>query len=243
MKARHYKYLYARFQTPDPVNGSISEPLSWNLYNYVQNNPLNYTDPEGKMAKLQGLGKAIDPYPLNYSFPLAAGWISPAELSLYYSIALSIALEVEYENYKIKYAEAVNEFISLLQEHINTKGEIYQILYNIFERAGFGILKKEVVTSILEINNKYIAWRTQEFAGTENKVESFYKLIRHPNMVALAHTHPNPPISAKPTYPEDYNAAAILNKPNIVVSRNEIWVVMPDMKEYMVLIGEWWNLK
>jgi len=45
--SRHYNYLIGRFYQPDSVNGSISSPLSWNLYSYVQNNPMNFVDPYG----------------------------------------------------------------------------------------------------------------------------------------------------------------------------------------------------
>lgn len=72
MISRYYNYQLGRFYQPDPVNGSIEKVLSWNLYTYVQNNPLKFTDIEGKMSKIQGLGKALDPYSGTYSLHLGA---------------------------------------------------------------------------------------------------------------------------------------------------------------------------
>ncbi len=47
MISKHYSWKVGRFYQPDFVNGSISEPLSWNLYSYVLNNPISYTNPFG----------------------------------------------------------------------------------------------------------------------------------------------------------------------------------------------------
>ena len=48
--ARYMSSQYGRFMSPDePLVGQyVSEPQSWNLYSYVQNNPINATDPDGQ---------------------------------------------------------------------------------------------------------------------------------------------------------------------------------------------------
>ncbi len=49
--ARYYGSSLGRFMTPDPAGVAFSmpsAPQSWNLYSYVQNNPLNFTDPDGR---------------------------------------------------------------------------------------------------------------------------------------------------------------------------------------------------
>lgn len=45
--ARIYVSRLGRFSSPDPVDGSSSNPQSWNRYTYVLNNPINMTDSTG----------------------------------------------------------------------------------------------------------------------------------------------------------------------------------------------------
>jgi RHS repeat-associated protein len=47
MHARFYNPTVGRFLSPDPLRGNPAQPLSWNLYAYVLNNPLNFFDPLG----------------------------------------------------------------------------------------------------------------------------------------------------------------------------------------------------
>ena len=51
LRARYYESSQGRFTTKDTYLGTISNPLSRNLYTYVENNPLNYTDPSGHSLK------------------------------------------------------------------------------------------------------------------------------------------------------------------------------------------------
>ena len=53
--ARHYGSSMGRFMQPDEAfnDQNTSDPQSWNLYSYVRNNPLRYTDPTGD-ACVQG---------------------------------------------------------------------------------------------------------------------------------------------------------------------------------------------
>jgi RHS repeat-associated protein len=48
-QARYLSAAQQRFMSPDPGNAGAdpSSPQSWNAYSYVQNNPLNRTDPSG----------------------------------------------------------------------------------------------------------------------------------------------------------------------------------------------------
>ena len=52
--ARHYSSNFARFMSPDPLSGSPGNPQSWNRYSYVNNNPLNATDPSGMCSEEDG---------------------------------------------------------------------------------------------------------------------------------------------------------------------------------------------
>ena len=48
--ARYYSSNMGRLQSPDPSGAAFSDPgnpQSWNMYSYVQNNPLNAVDPDG----------------------------------------------------------------------------------------------------------------------------------------------------------------------------------------------------
>lgn len=47
MHARYYNAYWGRFLSVDPIPGELRKPQSWNLYAYVQNNPVSYTDPTG----------------------------------------------------------------------------------------------------------------------------------------------------------------------------------------------------
>ena len=48
-QARMHNFNIGRFTSPDPLltSGDSSRPQSWNRYVYVENNPLNLTDPSG----------------------------------------------------------------------------------------------------------------------------------------------------------------------------------------------------
>ena len=49
--ARYDSSSMGRFTSPDPDNAGATNdaPQSWNAYSYVQNNPLNLTDPDGRV--------------------------------------------------------------------------------------------------------------------------------------------------------------------------------------------------
>lgn len=49
LRARYYDPSMGRFLNEDTVEGQIDNPLSQNLYTYVHNNPLIYSDPTGHM--------------------------------------------------------------------------------------------------------------------------------------------------------------------------------------------------
>jgi len=52
--ARVYDGALGRWLTPDPLPGAQGLPESTNLYSYVGNNPVNYTDPYGLCAQRSG---------------------------------------------------------------------------------------------------------------------------------------------------------------------------------------------
>jgi RHS repeat-associated protein len=53
MQARYYLPMYGRFASPDPARDQhFEETQSWNIYSYVQNNPVMKIDPRGEDARL-----------------------------------------------------------------------------------------------------------------------------------------------------------------------------------------------
>jgi RHS repeat-associated protein len=55
--ARYNASSMGRFMSPDPVDGSISDPQSLNAYVYLHNSPLNGTDPTGAIVEWSDSGK------------------------------------------------------------------------------------------------------------------------------------------------------------------------------------------
>jgi len=51
MQARYYDPVVGRFMAVDPVDFSPDNPMSFNRYSYVNNNPYRYTDPTGEVAE------------------------------------------------------------------------------------------------------------------------------------------------------------------------------------------------
>ncbi|MBQ4900934.1 RHS repeat-associated core domain-containing protein [Paenibacillus sp. Marseille-P2973] len=50
LRARYYDPVDARFISEDTYEGTLNNPLSLNLYTYVENNPLKYIDPTGHFS-------------------------------------------------------------------------------------------------------------------------------------------------------------------------------------------------
>jgi RHS repeat-associated protein len=46
--ARSYTNSNGRFLSPDPLQGHVGDPQSWNRYAYVENDPINLSDPSGQ---------------------------------------------------------------------------------------------------------------------------------------------------------------------------------------------------
>jgi RHS repeat-associated protein len=59
MGARHYDPLIGRFLSIDPSGFGESNPHSFNRYAYANNNPMKFTDPDGRFAQAIAVGGAI----------------------------------------------------------------------------------------------------------------------------------------------------------------------------------------
>lgn len=63
LRARYYDPRIGRFIQRDPFAGFGENPMSLNRYNYVENNPVTYTDPSGHLPAflvIMGIGGAIN---------------------------------------------------------------------------------------------------------------------------------------------------------------------------------------
>ena len=58
--ARFYDFASGRFMSMDPILGDLTQPQSWNRYAYVRNNPIAYTDPDGREINLSGITNTVD---------------------------------------------------------------------------------------------------------------------------------------------------------------------------------------
>jgi RHS repeat-associated protein len=64
LRARYYDPSIGRFITEDTYEGTITNPLSLNLYTYVENNPIRWIDPSGhvKDSDNEELAKLVNPF-------------------------------------------------------------------------------------------------------------------------------------------------------------------------------------
>lgn len=60
LRARYYNQDNARFISQDTYKGEVGNPVTHNLYTYVENNAVNNTDPSGNMVD-DGNGNSYDP--------------------------------------------------------------------------------------------------------------------------------------------------------------------------------------
>jgi RHS repeat-associated protein len=70
LRARFYASNTGRFLTRDTWGGDDNNPMSYNLWNYTQSNPINYTDPSGNVpCSMLPPGERPDCEDYNQSIP------------------------------------------------------------------------------------------------------------------------------------------------------------------------------
>ena len=77
--ARWYDTVSAHFVQADTIVPSPGNPMAWDRYAYVLNNPLKYTDPTGHANDAGGGGGAPDKRDLTIWFPQAANYMAKDE--------------------------------------------------------------------------------------------------------------------------------------------------------------------
>ena len=88
--ARYYASRSGRFTTVDPLldqQKALVDPQQWNRYAYVRNNPLRYTDPDGRAIEtLWDLA--------NIAWSAKAVWDNPGSVSNWGALALDVGATV-----------------------------------------------------------------------------------------------------------------------------------------------------
>lgn len=59
LNSRYYNPLWGRFLNPDKELGANGDLISYNLYNYTSNNPINYIDEDGEFSLSLGLTAGV----------------------------------------------------------------------------------------------------------------------------------------------------------------------------------------
>jgi RHS repeat-associated protein len=80
MHFRYYASTMGRFLKPDNIIPNPANPQSWNLYNYVNGNPVNFNDPSGHACPA-----SIGTSPALYMERSSANWINWGALTGFYS--------------------------------------------------------------------------------------------------------------------------------------------------------------
>ncbi len=80
MHFRYYASTMGRFLKPDNIVPNAANPQSWNLYSYVNGNPVNFNDPGGHACPA-----SIGTSPALYMERSSANWINWGALTGFYS--------------------------------------------------------------------------------------------------------------------------------------------------------------
>jgi RHS repeat-associated protein len=59
LRARYYDPNSGRFTTADTYPGMPTDPLSYNVYSYAENDPVNYADPSGHTRNSGPINKQV----------------------------------------------------------------------------------------------------------------------------------------------------------------------------------------
>jgi len=96
MHFRYYASTMGRFMKPDNMITNAANPQSWNLYSYVNGNPVNFNDPSGHYADVPGWTKAVLYGGPGVAMPMAynygGGWFSEEIHNFFGSGPINITL-------------------------------------------------------------------------------------------------------------------------------------------------------
>ncbi len=107
--ARYYRNSLGRFNSPDPLNGSISDPQSLNRYSYSRNDPIDLMDPTGMDVEELATDSEKDTYSEMY-----VGDTTPEEASEITQMMLELIDEMmAEENDAIALEDATNVSVTV----------------------------------------------------------------------------------------------------------------------------------
>ncbi|MFR9708483.1 RHS repeat-associated core domain-containing protein [Paenibacillus sp. MB22_1] len=162
LRARYYDPATGRFISKDTYEGSVTNPLSLNLYTYVENKPLNNIDPTGYWCESVVNGKTYS-HAGQCSNPANNNKYVPD--SLYYANKGKSYSEIIniYNNQKqaaVNYANSIsketNNFITIIKNEVALpiSGNTSSLLSKVIQAAGLAtILGLEATSSSTKTNN------------------------------------------------------------------------------------------
>ncbi|ASS74223.1 hypothetical protein CIG75_03970 [Tumebacillus algifaecis] len=137
LRARWYDPSQGRFMNEDTLEGNVNDPLSLNLYTYVSNNPLKYSDPSGHAQADSGYSYSQHPsqkydYMLNTPAALEIG-----RLGTLWQIAYKAKDKKSMDSYHAQAEKVRSNACSYLPSGCS----IYDInAYFVFDTSGFFVV-------------------------------------------------------------------------------------------------------
>ncbi|MEF2964805.1 RHS repeat-associated core domain-containing protein [Paenibacillus sp. M1] len=145
LRARWYDPNAGRFVSKDSYEGEISNPLSLNLYSYVENNPLIYTDPSGHKLYVEADNKGKFVYTISANMQVSDEYIK---------------FVMDYETYhRTPYRGQDRQNLTIGYGHVIKKGEDFGD--GLTQQQAMELLKKDINERAIVINQ----W------ADENKIE------------------------------------------------------------------------
>ncbi|MCX7829817.1 MAG: RHS repeat-associated core domain-containing protein [Acidobacteria bacterium] len=141
MHFRFYASSMGRFLKPDNVIPNASNPQSWNLYSYVENNPINYIDPTGQIISLSNLTSEQQNSLIEGLKAFTGNDYSVDEKGNLQLVSVgenSSATATEFLSNAISSATVYNVYSTTEQSHWEEGTANVFINFNTFERANYG---------------------------------------------------------------------------------------------------------
>ncbi len=175
--ARYLSAKTARFTTTDPsytLTENLVDPQRWNRYAYVRNNPLRYTDPDGKVLSPLDFGfLAVDVYSVASNPRSALNWAALAVDAVLLAVPIAPAVAGELVRAAQgagRVAEAVRSGDTLIQLNRAAGKAAEARVADELIREGQSILGSQVCCNT-PAGRRFIDFLTKDGAGNLTAVE------------------------------------------------------------------------